>query len=73
FARQRSFIQALQAIVTGSRDRTLADAPDFHGGRRRWQSWLVNALGYEACLRMPAGRECNSPMPRPGTMLRPAG
>lgn len=24
------FILALQAIVTGSRDRTLADAPDFH-------------------------------------------
>jgi tetratricopeptide (TPR) repeat protein len=26
----RSFIQALQAIVVGSRDRTLADAPDLH-------------------------------------------
>ena len=26
----RPFIQALQAIVTGSRDRTLADAPDLH-------------------------------------------
>jgi Tfp pilus assembly protein PilF len=28
FARLRSFIQALQAIVAGSRDRALADAPD---------------------------------------------
>ena len=26
----RPFIQALQAIVAGSRDRTLADAPDLH-------------------------------------------
>ena len=26
----RTFIQALQAIVAGSRDRTLADAPDLH-------------------------------------------
>ncbi|MGZ5459651.1 MAG: hypothetical protein ACXW4P_23395 [Thermoanaerobaculia bacterium] len=27
-AQLRPFIQALQAIVAGSRDRTLADAPD---------------------------------------------
>jgi tetratricopeptide (TPR) repeat protein len=29
-AELRTFIQALQAIVAGSRDRTLADAPDLH-------------------------------------------
>ena len=28
-ANLQSFIRALQAIVAGSRDRTLADAPDF--------------------------------------------
>jgi hypothetical protein len=27
---RRSFIQALQAIVAGNRDRTLADAPDLN-------------------------------------------
>jgi tetratricopeptide (TPR) repeat protein len=30
FALHRSFFQALQAIVAGRRDRTLADAPDLH-------------------------------------------
>lgn len=30
FARQRSFIQTLQAIVAGSRDRALAAAPELH-------------------------------------------
>jgi len=30
FAWQRSFIQAIQAIVAGSRDRALADAPELN-------------------------------------------
>jgi hypothetical protein len=43
-ARFVPFIQALQAIVAGSRDRTLADAPDLHYTMAAEILWLIETL-----------------------------
>ena len=43
-ARLLSFIQALQAIVAGSRDRSLADAPDLHYSMAAEILFLVETL-----------------------------
>jgi hypothetical protein len=40
----RPFIQALQAIVNGSRDRSLADAPDLHYGMAAEILLLIETL-----------------------------
>jgi tetratricopeptide (TPR) repeat protein len=44
FAWQRSFIQAIQAIVAGSRDRALADAPDLDFGMAAEILFLIETL-----------------------------
>jgi hypothetical protein len=44
YARHRSFIRALQAIVAGSRDRALADEPDLYFGMAAEILLLIETL-----------------------------